>query len=227
MKLILSTVVLACFTALLSCESRMKGYVKYQTFDEYTLEGISKSNIKYPYVLVKKTSDTIFVIKSNDRINVMKYVNKGDFWFYHETEKRKGRMIKVPFKKFIIKDTIFSFNYTTTLKGVIQSYAIGISTKEKRIQINNCKIIFDNEYNVYKKIRNVLSDYNEGNIPYCDDEGIKCPNGCHTTDTKVFKDDLLYLYDCNGTKNFVSIYKLNRLGEFDMENAQGIMYRNN
>ena len=42
------------------------GYVKYQTFDEYKLMGIGHSDIRDPYVLVKKEADTIFVIKSND-----------------------------------------------------------------------------------------------------------------------------------------------------------------
>jgi hypothetical protein len=59
---------IACLSIMLLVLSfQMKGqkdYVKYQTFDEYKMEGVGEGKIKRPYVLVKKEVDTIFVIKS-------------------------------------------------------------------------------------------------------------------------------------------------------------------
>jgi hypothetical protein len=117
--------------ALSSCQvDNMKGYVKYQTFNEYKLEGVNSSHIKNPYVFVKKELDTVFVIKSNDRRSVMTYINKGEYWFYQEPEEiQKGFIDKVLSKsiwkifshpkgvdktlskKFITNDTIFIFSY--------------------------------------------------------------------------------------------------------------------
>ena len=42
-------------------------FVRYQTFDEYKMEGITNKRIRRPCVFIKWESDTIFVIKSNDK----------------------------------------------------------------------------------------------------------------------------------------------------------------
>ena len=53
-----SIIILVLLTScqMASCQTaNNKGYIKYQTFDEYKLEGLGHFNIKEPYVLVKKT----------------------------------------------------------------------------------------------------------------------------------------------------------------------------
>jgi hypothetical protein len=142
MTVSLLIVILLNATGLLSCKTNTKGYVKYQTFDEYKLEGVGNFNIQHPYVLVKKEIDTIFVIKSNDKRNIIKYINKGEFWFYQETEKpQKGCCHKALLKKFITNDTIFIFSYFQASLRITTSTII-IERKEDKIVIGNDEIIF-------------------------------------------------------------------------------------
>jgi len=179
-----------------------KGYVKYQTFDEHKLKGVGRFNIKEPYVLVKKELDTIFVIKSNDRgNNVLRYINKGKFWYYQEPEKQQDEcMINSISKRFITNDTVFVFTHFS-MTGSTHA-TIVIATKKELTVIRGCKILFDNEENVFKKIQNIASIYKDSfpysdeadDIPYSDDE---YENGfCwYQTFIKVFKGKQLYLYD--------------------------------
>lgn len=196
-----------------------KGYIKYQTFDEYKLIGVGTFNIKEPYVLVKKELDTIFVIKSNDRNNILTYVNKGKFWYYQPKEQQKIHndsiigVITTISEKFIINDTIFVFSYFPTL-----TYSkITIHTKKGKTVIEGCKIIFDNEENVYEKIRDIASNYKDS-ISYREGD-LRPDNGWYETFNKVFKSNLLYLYDSRDKRKPAYIYKLNSLGEFDIKNA--------
>jgi hypothetical protein len=73
---------------------------------------------------------------------------------------------------------------------------------------------------LYKTIRNITSDY-EDSIPYYE-KGQVFPNGYYQTYIKVFKDNLLYLYDSKNRNKPVYVYKLNNLGEFDFKNAEDI-----
>ena len=215
----------------------MKGYVKYQTFDEYRLEGVGNSNIRKPYVLVKKELDTISVIKSNDRGNIIKYINMGEFWFYQEPEENSQQggilykmaltkgIVKDTYKKFIANDTIFIFAYFPTLSQQITSHGNGIiiKTKEENTVICNYKIIFDNNDNLYKNIRNIVSNYKDI-LPYAE-KGKIFPNGYYKTSIKVFKDTFLHLYDSKDTNEPTNVYKLNSLGEFDFKNAPSVSAR--
>jgi len=186
-----------------------KGYVKYQTFDEHKLKGVGRFNIKEPYVLVKKELDTIFVIKSNDRgNNVLRYINKGKFWYYQEPdEPQDGCMEKSISKKIITNDTVFVFShFPMTWSEHATIITIIIDTKKEITIIKGCEILFDNEENVFKKIQNIASIY-EDSLSYrnffkeiqneedSDEEVYRPENGWYQTFIKVYKGKKLYLYD--------------------------------
>jgi len=177
-----------------------KDYVKYQTFDEHKLRGIGRFNIKEPYVFVKKELDTIFVIKSNDRRNnILKYINKREFWYHQEPEEpQDGCMIKSISKRFVTNDTVFVFTHSPMIW--LTDATILIATKKEITVIRGCKILFDNEENVFKKIQNIASIYKDSfpyrdedeDLPYSDDEYGLC---WYQTFIKVYKGKKLYLYD--------------------------------
>ena len=172
------------------------GYVKYQTFDEQKLKGVGRFNIKEPYVLVKKELDTIFVIKSNDRRNnVLKYINKGEFW-YHQVpqEQPQGeRIVKPLIKIFITNDTIFVLYHSPIAGSTFTS--IIIETKKETTLIEGYPILFDNEENVFKQIQNIASTYKDS-LSYRNDEECRPDNGWYETRIKVYKGKKLwYFYD--------------------------------
>ncbi|MCL2131017.1 MAG: hypothetical protein FWH36_00960 [Lentimicrobiaceae bacterium] len=170
-----------------------KEYVKYQTFDEYKLKGVGRFNIKEPYVLVKKELDTIFVIKSNDRSNVLKYINKGEFWYHQVPEEPQDDGItKSISKKFITNDTMFVFNHFPMPWSTFTT--IVIETKKEVTVIEGCEILFDNEENVFKKIQNIASNY-KNSLSYRDEKDGRPDNGWYQTFIKVYKGKQLYLYD--------------------------------
>ena len=203
---------IACLSVMLLMLSfQMKGqkdYVKYQTFDEHKLKGVGRFNIKEPYVLVKKRLDTIFVIKSNDRNNILKYINKGKFWYHQvpqEPQDECACMRNFISKKFITNDTVFVFSHfpDTWLKHA----TIIIDTKKEITIIEDYPIRFDNEENVFKKIQNIASTYKDSlsyhnffkeiqNEEDSDEEEYRPDNGWYQTFIKVYKGKKLwYFYD--------------------------------
>jgi hypothetical protein len=86
-------------------------YIRYQTFDEYKMEGVGDKKIKRPYVLVKKEFDTISVIKSNDKENVIKYVSHGNYWYTILQIKERLYYLETFCEKFIYNDTVIEYKY--------------------------------------------------------------------------------------------------------------------
>ncbi|MFT4072955.1 MAG: hypothetical protein QM654_13650 [Dysgonamonadaceae bacterium] len=202
------------------------GYTKFQTFNEYKLKGEGRENVKSPCVFVKESKDTIWVIKSNSRNVIMMYINKGEYW-YHQTEKELyGR---ASYKTYIVNDTLFVYDYMpmpgavsgTTAEGVI------IETKSKMTIIENYKIFYNDENDLYKKIREAASNYKDSMPCYDHDRFMKgeLPEKFYCTYDKVFKGNLYYMYRNQETKPYTctySIRELNSLGEFDLENAKDV-----
>lgn len=102
-----------------SCNQIPKGYMKYQTFDEYSLKGVnSNKEIVNPYVIIKREKDTItvricrsygFVSKLLNYISsknpkyvnlgdygnngeLIKYINKGKYWYNITKEQTDPRL---------------------------------------------------------------------------------------------------------------------------------------
>lgn len=230
MRIIFLCFILLFVLNIASCQVSINNdYHKFQTFNEYGLRGEGETNIKYPCAFVKMNQDTISVIKSNNKNVIMKYINKGEYWYY-QTEKKDELYGRSSSIRFITKDTVFIYSYMpmpgaisgTTGEGII------IVTKYGKTVIHNYKIIFNSEDELYKKIRNVASNYTS-TMPYYDRDKFLSngfPDKYYQTFIKVLKGNILYLYD-NQSDNrlgcIYSAYKLNSLGEFDLENAKDIM----
>ncbi|MDR1792047.1 MAG: hypothetical protein LBR36_01185 [Bacteroidales bacterium] len=101
------------------------------------MAGIETKKIKRPYVLVKEENDTIFVKKSNDKRKVIKYVNKGDYWYTKLQIKEGLHSLNEFCEKFICKDTVIEYLYL--LKFIYNSCFDTISKYKKllKIDLNN------------------------------------------------------------------------------------------
>ncbi len=229
MKIIFLCFILLFILNIASCQIISDDYQKFQTFNEYELRGEGETNIEYPCAFVKVNKDTISVIKSNRRNLIMKYINKGEYWYY-QTEKKEELYGRDSHKIFILKDTLFIYCYMP-MPGAISGTTgelVVIETKYRKTLIYNNKIVFNSEDELYKKIRKIASNYTD-TMPYYDRNKFLSngfPDKFYQTFTKVLKGNILYLYDNQSGNNLGCIngaYKLNSLGEFDLENAKNIM----
>ena len=203
-------------------------YVKYQTFDEYKMEGVGyDKKIKRPYVFVKKEVDTISVIKSNDRDKVIKYVNRGDYWHTIFQIAEKLSYIETICEKFIYNDTVIEYKYKYSHQygylcaGIIDSskrsnqrYHCDIFVHTKKdclilsIQSNDIK----NYDAPFSEIKEFVINHNEIFPLYSPDYQLRW----YSIYKKQVKDNILSIYEVDSTnKEFVSSKKMNSLGEFD------------
>lgn len=209
------------------------GYTKYQTFNEYTLKGVSANNdkIKSPYVFVKEEADTISIIVSSQKENVIKYINKGDYWYNLRIEKIdyqpdcKCDTTPLYYEKFIYNDTILLYNCRIK-DGIQYSHSLILETENNYTYISppdNMEIkgefIFANLKKLAKNYKNLIPYYSRG------PEHQPC---FYESFTKVFKENKLYLYENKGTDELVclkDVRQLNSLGEFDRLKGTSIIDR--
>jgi len=199
-----------------------KGYVRYQTFDEYKLKGAGHSNIREPYVLVKKERDTIFVIKSNDKGKTIKYINKGKYWYSESIIKVKEPpvgslwlldMSPTVYEKFIYNNIIVEYKYW--LNNELERYGsyIYIHTKKKCIElvIQNSDITnYDDPFN---EIKELVINYKTVFSLYSPDYH---QSRCYYIYEKQIEGNIFSVYEIVGeNKRFISSKKMNSLGEFD------------
>lgn len=199
------------------------GYVKYQTFDEYKLMGIGHSDIRDPYVLVKKEADTIFVIKSNDSEKTIKYVNKGDYWHTILQIEEELPFFERICEKFIYNDTIIEYEYlyihktgylTDSLKRSNQrrNSGIYIHTKKDCLILSIAKDDIKNYDDPFNEIKELVINYKEI-FPYYSPGS---QTRWHTKYEKHIEWNTLSIYEINGeNKEYVASKQMNNLGEFD------------
>lgn len=209
-------------------------YVKYQTFDEYKMEGIGTKKIKRPYVLVKKENDVIFVkkIEKNKGTNEcncveeIKYINKGDYWYAaiksepnRTSSKRSRRIIPMPctpifYEKFIFSDTVVEYKYIYSLKNSIKrlNQFIYINTKEYCIILSIEENEIKNQDEPYNEIEKLVANYKEIFPLHSSSNSSRY----YSVFEKHIEKDILSIYEINGeNKKFISSKKMNNLGEFD------------
>jgi hypothetical protein len=198
-------------------------YVKYQTFDEYKMEGIKDEKIKRPYVLVKKEFDTISVIKSNDKEKTIKYINRGNYWHTVLQIKEKWFFLETICEKFIYNDTVIEYKYqykhpidyfSDSLKRCNQRSNCGIYVHTK----NNClDLVIQNSditnYDApFKEIKEFVINYKEIFPLYSS----KYQPRYYSIFEKHIEQNILSIYELDGdNKKFVASKKMNSLGEFD------------
>lgn len=194
-------------------------YVKYQTFDEYKLEGIGEKKIKRPYVLVKRENDTIFVVKSNDRKNVIKYVNRGDYWHTILQIEERWPILDTFCEKFIYNDTVaeYIYQYWYNYGHLIDSperinKGIYVHTKRICIALTIQGDDIKNLNNPYNEIKQFVVNYKEI-FPLFSPE---YQPRWYSIYEKHIAGNRLYIYEMKGVnREFTASKKINSLGEFD------------
>lgn len=219
---------------MLSCETKTipNGYVKFQTFDEYTLKGVSSSTekIKSPFVYIRQVEDTISVIESKEN-KEYQYTRNKDYWycFYkkeHETELNyKCDSTPLYIEKFIFNDTILTLTYYKEGENIFNE-RLTIATKDKLVHISfNISNKTDSLFNEIKE----LADTYLTVIPYYK-RGLEYQSSYYIPYTKKIKKNYLYLYrndDKDSIQCLYDIFSLNSLGEFDFELYKRSIYNEN
>jgi len=203
--------------------------MKYQTFDEYKLEGVSTIKIKKPYVFVKKTIDTIFVIKSNNSKDTIKYIKKGSYWYCKLEIKEKRTLLDKLFnnkmykflkitefcEKFIYCDTVIEYTYRENVKSEIIDNAIYVNTKQNCIELAVQKDDFKNQKNLYDGLKEFILYY-KTIFPFYSTLPEYQPRWRNLFEKKI-EGNTLFIYKIN-IKNEKELFlskKINSLGEFD------------
>ncbi|MBO4581829.1 MAG: hypothetical protein J5701_06055 [Bacteroidales bacterium] len=200
-------------------------YVKYQTFDEYKLEGIGEKKIKRPYVLVKRENDTIFVVKSNDRKNVIKYVNRGDYWHTILQIEERWSFWETFCEKFIYNDTVVEYKYkywhdygylidSSKRSNIRINKGIYVHTKSICINLSIQGDDIKNLDNPYNEIKQFVVNYKEIFPLYLSSPGYQ-PRW-YSIYEKHIAGNRLSIYEMKGVnREFTASKKMNSLGEFD------------
>jgi len=186
------------------------GYVRYQTFDEYKMEGVEAEKTKRPYVLVKKEVDTIFVIKSYDRTKKIKYVNRGDYWYtiLHIQTTKVGEIFC---EKFIYNDTVVEYEYYK-IDSLRYNNGISVHTKKDCIELVIHRNDIKNYDDPFNEIKELVTNYKEIFPLYSPGHQPRW----YSILRKHIEGNILYIYDMNGiNKGDVYSKKMNSLGEFD------------
>lgn len=216
-----SIIILLLFTSFQM--NGQKGYVKYQTFNEYKMEGVGVEKIKRPYVLVKKEFDTMSVIKSNDRKKIIKYVNRGDYWHTILQMESKWSIIETFCEKFIYNDTVIEYKYqywhqygylvdNSKRSNQRINRGIYVHTKNNCIELTIQDSDITNYDNPYNEIKEFVTNYKEIFPLYSP----KYQPRCYSIIEKHIEDNILSIYEIEKeNKRLVSSKKMNSLGEFD------------
>lgn len=227
------TLALLSVVFFICCKQRLpKGYTEYQTFDEYTLQGVpSKTeDIKRPCVHIKQTDDTIWVIepdrkyetKYSKRTKGNIYVKKEGYWHCIIKQVQKcqpnpyNNCDTLPFyiEKFIFNDTLLTLQYHKT-DNFCHFNSLWVDTKDRHISIQH-PINF-NPDSLFFNIRNLARNYSTITTHW---ENDSVHTSYYETSTKIFRDNFIFMYahDQNSkTKCLESVYEMNSLGEFDSE----------
>jgi len=224
--------IIALFFVIFSFQMKgQDGYVRYQTFDEYKMEGVGAEKIKRPYVLVKKENDTIFVKKivkkkgknrCNCTVKEIKYINKGDYWHTTIRPESKRTLIARPrpcipifYEKFIFNDTIVEYQYSLKygLKEVrrVAQY-IHIHTKKDCVILSLQDNDIKNYGNPYNEVKEFVINYKEIFPLYSSGYQPRY----YTIFEKQIEGNIFSIYIIDGeNKRFFSSKEMNSLGEYD------------
>lgn len=189
-------------------------FVKYQTFDEYKMQGIKEKRIKYPCVYIKENGDTIFVRKSYDK-NIITYIKKPDFWYTKLKIEEKSTFTDRyrVCEKFIYNDTIIEYEYIKKNDGKIFGITIFVHTKTDYLQLNLSDTDINNSSNVYKQIKKLVNNYKDFFPLYV--SGKYQPRD-YIFYSKHIDKNILTIYEVNEQgRTHVASKKMNTLGEFD------------
>ncbi len=207
----------------ISCKRELPGYQKYQTFDEYSLKGITDGDIYPPYVYVKKGKDTICVLKSDNLENNIKYVNMGDYWYSFLKIEDKPNLfsrlfykcwdLPVVYEKFIFNDTIMMYKYMLNEDLKIIDSDIIVKTYKYNLYISvpdsSISDISDKD-NLFRKMKNIVINYKK----YIPKITSNHETSFYRLYEKVINQHSYTLYD---NESIVAEKKMENLGEFGLD----------
>lgn len=186
-------------------------FVKYQSFDEYKMQGIKEKRIKYPCVYIKENGDTMFVRKSYDK-NIITYIKKQDYWY--------TKLIIISFVKvsricerFICNDTIIDYEYIKNNNGEIFGCYIFVHTKTSCVVLAVSKTAINHTEDLFQQIKKLVNNYKDFFPLYV--PGKYQPRD-HIFYSKHIDKNILTIYEVNEQgRTYVASKKMNTLGEFD------------
>lgn len=187
-------------------------FVRYQTFDEYKMEGITNKRIRRPCVFIKWESDTIFVIKSNDKDNVIKYINCGSYW--HAVIQIKEPcscmgMDKRICEKFIYNDTVVEYEYILKPNNKRSAQTIAVNTKDKCLFLSLKSNEIDNKIAPFDEIMEIINKYKNNSYSYPP----MCPP--EIFEKQIEKNIFSVYLIKEGERKLIKSRKINHLGEFN------------
>ncbi len=222
MKRLISLAISLSIATILCNATGRDGYVKYQTFNEYKLRGEGTKNIVSPYVYVKKTKNTISVIRSNRMKEVIEYVNKGDHWYRyieikHEPHKKNCKcLIYTEIREqFVFNDTVVEYSYTFEnhdKKRERGNEYIYIRTSDREIHVP-VYLKIKNTKDPYKSVKYIVDNYKKVLKPYTS----RCylPKRYYSLYRKEIKNGVFYKYEiADGKETLVDEINLYGLDEF-------------
>ena len=67
---------------LVGCQPRIDiSFRPFQSFDEFGMTEVVTDSVLEPYLLIQRTTDTIKIVRSNQKNDTMVYLNKGKYWY--------------------------------------------------------------------------------------------------------------------------------------------------
>lgn len=213
---------------LVGCSDVPRGYEKYRTFDEYSLQGVGKSDTirTKPFIAAKFDEEKISVLifDKNGRTRKMEYLNKGSYWYSSYKLKLesfpKCRCDTTPafFEKFIFNDTIMVYHYINHSIGskkikVIES--IYFITKEDFSIVSDTSPLIIDSTNIFKSLSSKRLEFKKQHTQMRI-SGENNPR-MYSTYGKDFRGDTMFVYEHEEGKDQVLSSKhhvLSTLGEY-------------
>jgi hypothetical protein len=202
----------------------IKGYRIYQTFNEYKLQGIGTTNIKFPYVYVRDEKNAIYVIKSNEN-QIIKYLNKGNYWYSHwkieidcnSNWKDKSIQSWKVCERYIFNDSILDYIYyldkDKESKEISRSVLSVFVRTGKKDMLLAPVFKIKNIDNPFSELKFFVENYKN---TYTPDSYINYRKSMFIEVEKEISSDTLYNYSKKGDRTKIQYIKLNSMGEYDI-----------
>jgi len=217
-----------------NCKRLPKGYIKYQTFDEFSLKGINfkDSIIKEPFVGVKEENKVISVIiceRFKKRI-LLKYYEKGDYWYNLRKEQLpyfpgvKNDTTPHYIERFLYNDTIMEYSYYLKNGKTKFLEELNFETRKNIIELSDSAGFQVYEKDRFQQLKRFIVNYTLNYTPY----EPEFQKRCYQYYCKYRNKDTLFISDIVGNKiskpgSYQDIRKLNSLGEFDPNKGKSIL----
>lgn len=217
-------------------------YDRYQSFDEYKMEGIEVPNLKSPFILMEKDDKTIHIKFSEGKYNDIQYVNRGEYW--HSISKNNLENcnqgytpITEFYEKFIYNDTILIYCFKIEdSHEAIEKNIFKIKSDDYLIVRTRCtevNIFYDESIRIsfeessrFEELKSLAKNYRNS---FTDQKiiGVYQPKQ-YKYYNKIESNDTLYIYEKNSKDNYVygcisDVRLLNSLGEFDIQRGKSLI----